>query len=30
MSGSRHEDGADEEDDNIGLQRPLATDLFSD
>lgn len=30
MSSCRHEDGANEENDNIGLKRPLATDLFRD
>lgn len=27
---SSHENGADEEEDDIGLESPLATDLFSD
>lgn len=30
VGSSSHENGADEEDDDIGLESPLATNLFSD
>lgn len=30
MGGSRHQDGADEKDNDIGLKSPLATNLLSD